>query len=327
MRLDASILGRIGYDLYSEQPGVALKNVRHFSRYLGGSSANIAVGLARLGMRVGLLGCVGRDALGDFLVDFLEAEGVETRHVHKIEGYQSSLCLTEISPPDRFPQVFYRKEAADTRVALGKEELEYLCGARMFVTNGTSLCASPARESTYRALERARAAGVKVVLDVDYRAMSWRSAADAGLAVWLALPWVDILIGNDEELRLVADRDDLAAAVHLLRARGLPVLVSKLGHRGTELYAGKEKLFLPPCPVKVVSTIGAGDGFAAGFLYGVLKGMPWRDCLRYGNAAAAIVVSRLSCSEAMPRLHEIDELLKGKSKKVQLKSKKHQQST
>ncbi len=309
MRLDASILGRVGYDLYSEEPGVPLKNVRHFSRYLGGSSANIAVGLARLGMRVGILGCVGRDALGDYLAEFLEGEGVETRHLRKIEGFQSSLCLTEISPPDRFPQVFYRKEPADTRVDLGAEELEYLCGARMFLTNGTSLCASPARESTYRALERARAAGLTVVLDVDYRAMSWRSAADAGLAVRLALPSVDILIGNDEELCLVAGRTEIAPAVDFLRARGVPVLVSKLGHRGTQLFTAKEEFFLPPYPIEVVSTIGAGDGFASGFLYGALKGMSWMDCLRYGNAAAAIVVSRLSCSEAMPRLEEIQKLL------------------
>jgi len=307
--LDASILGRIGYDLYSEEPGVPLKRVRRFSRYLGGSSANIAVGLSRLGMRVGMLGCVGNDTLGDFLVEFLDAESVETRHVRKIEGYLSSLCLTEISPPDHFPQVFYRKEPADTRVELGAEELDYLCGARMFVTNGTSLCASPARESTYRALERARAAGLTVVLDVDYRAMSWRSAPDAGQAVRLALPWVNILIGNQEELCLVANLSDLPAAVEFLRGRGVPVLVSKLGHRGTELYTARDKLFLPPCPIEVVSTIGAGDGFAAGFLYGVLKEMSWLDCLRYGNAAAAIVVSRLSCSEAMPRLHEIDKLL------------------
>src|SRR5262249_26088145 len=146
LSLDASILGRVGYDLYSEQPGTPLKNVRHFSRYLGGSSANIAVGLARLGMRVGIVSAIGRDPLGDFLQEFLEREGAETSHLRKIEGYQSSLCLAEVSPPDRFPQVFYRKEAADTQVELGESEFDYLCAARMFITNGTSLCASPSRE-------------------------------------------------------------------------------------------------------------------------------------------------------------------------------------
>ncbi len=309
MKLDATILGRVGYDLYSEEPGVPLKSVRHFSRYLGGSSANIAVGLARLGMRAGIMGCVGGDALGDFLAEFLEAEGVETRHLRKIAGFQSSLCLTEISPPDRFPQVFYRKEAADTQVDLGPEQLDYLSNARLFLTNGTSLCASPSRESTFRALDRARAAGLTVVFDVDYRAMSWRSAADAGLAVRLALPFVDILIGNEEELRLVAGCDETGAAVDFLRARGAATLVSKLGSRGTRLLTATEEVFLPRYPIEVVSTIGAGDGFAAGFLYGVLSQMSWTNCLRYGNAAAAIVVSRLSCSEAMPRLDEVESLL------------------
>ncbi len=309
VKLDASILGRVGYDLISEEPGVPLKNVRRFSRYLGGSSANMAVGLARLGLKVGILGCVGDDPLGDFLVEFLSGEQVETRHLRRVAGFQSSLSLTEVSPPGRFPQVFYRSKAADTQVDLGPLELEYLAGARMFITNGTSFCASPSREATYRAMERARAAGATVVLDVDYRAMSWRSAADAGLAVRLALPWVDILIGNEEEFWLASGCEDTPSAVTFLRAKGIPVLVSKLGARGTQLFTAGEDVFLPPSPVKVVSTIGAGDGFASGFLYGTLKGMKWKDCLRYGNASAAIVVSRLSCSEAMPSLGEIEELL------------------
>lgn len=309
MPLDISILGRIGYDLYSEEPGVPLKNVRRFSRYLGGSSANIAVGLARLGKRAGIVSCVGDDAVGDFLIEFLEAEGVETRHVRRVEGWLSSLCLTEVSPPDRFPQVFYRKDPADTRVDVGAEELTYICSARMFLTNGTSLCASPSRESAYRALERARAAGLTTVLDIDYRPMSWRSAAEAGLAIRLALPFVDIVVGNETEFMLVSGCADTESAVNTLRAGGVPVLVSKLGDKGARLVTGKEDIFEPPCHVKVVSTIGAGDGFAAGFLYGVLNGLSWRDSVRHGNAAAAVVVSRLSCSEAMPRPDELQALL------------------
>ena len=108
--MDAVFLGRIGYDLYSEEPHVPLKDVRRFSRYLGGSSANQAVGLARLGLRVGIVAAVSRDAVGDFLVEFLNREHVDTRHVQRVEGYPSSLCLTEVSPPDRFPQVFYRQQ-------------------------------------------------------------------------------------------------------------------------------------------------------------------------------------------------------------------------
>ena len=257
--MDVSILGRIGYDLYSEEPHVPLPQVRRFSRYLGGSSANMAVGMSRLGASVGMAGCVGTDALSDYLIEFLQGEKVDTRQVQRVDGYLPSLCLTEVAPPDRFPQVFYRREPADIHVDLSGEALDYLRSAKMFITNGTSLCASPSRESTYRAMERVRDAGGRVVLDVDYRSMSWRGAEDAGLAVRLALPLVDVLIGNDLELRLVAGEDDLDQAVARIRSR-VPTLVSKLGAEGTRVWAKDEATFQAPYKVEVVTTIGAGDG-------------------------------------------------------------------
>ncbi len=311
MSLDVAILGRIGYDLCSEEPGVPLARVRRFSRYLGGSSANMAVGLARLGARVGIVSALGTDSLSDFLVAFLEAESVETKHIARIPGALPSLALTEVTPPDKFPQVFYRQDPADAHVDLGPRELDYLASGRMFITNGTSLAAAPSRESTYRALDRARSAGVKVVFDADYRSMSWRSAEDAGLAVRLALPLVDVLIGNDVELKLVAGAQSLEGAVAALAPR-VPTLVSKLGDQGTRVWRGRDSVFLPPYQVDVVSTIGAGDGFASGFLYAMLGGRDTVECLHYGNAAAAIVVSRLSCSEAMPTLEEVESMIRSR---------------
>lgn len=306
--MDVTILGRIGYDLYSEEPNVRLPQVRRFSRYLGGSSANMAVGLARLGARVSIIASLGDDALSDFLVDFLRAENVDTSHVQRAPGFLPSLCLTEVSPPDRFPQVFYRHDAVDTMLRITEKDLGSIAEHGMFVTNGTSLCASPSRESTYLALEHARRAGCRVVFDVDYRAMSWPSAAAAGQAVRLALPFVDVLIGNQPELRLVAGEEDLDRATAALRER-VPLLVSKLGEQGTRVWQNGESVFLPPYQVEVVSTIGAGDGFASGFLYALLSGKPVLECLHYGNAAAAIVVSRLSCSEAMPTLAEVESMV------------------
>lgn len=307
--MEVAVLGRIGYDLYSEEPHVPLPRVRRFSRYLGGSSANMAVGLARLGARVGMVGCLGTDSLSEFLLEFLRGESVDTSHVKTAAGYLPSLCLTEVSPPDRFPQVFYRRDPADTQLDLSEVDLEYLASGRMFITNGTSLCASPSRESTYLAMERARRAGSRVVLDVDYRSMSWRRPEDAGLAVRLALPLVAVLIGNDLELKLVTGAQTLDDAIAMLRHSRIPMIVSKMGDLGTRVFVGDSSVFLMPYKVDVVSTIGAGDGFASGFLYALLRGKPVDECLHYGNAAAAIVVSRLSCSEAMPTLAEVEQII------------------
>src|SRR5438128_7337276 len=239
MPMEVTLLGRIGYDLYAEEPHVKLPAVRRFSRYLGGSSANMAVGLARLGARAGMVSCLGDDSLSEFLIEFLQAENVDTSRVQRAPGYLPSLCLTEVSPPDRFPQVFYRHDAVDTMLRVTEADLAYIARRGMFITNGTSLCASPSRESTYLALERAKRSGCRVVFDVDYRAMSWPNPAEAGQAVRLALPFIDVLIGNQPELRLVAGEEDLSRATETLRER-VPLLVSKLGEQGTRVWQNGE---------------------------------------------------------------------------------------
>lgn len=307
--MDACVLGRIGYDLYALEHNRPLAEVGRFERKLGGSSANIAVGLSRLGLRVGMIACLGRDALADYLVGFLRAEKVDTRFVQLVDGYNTSLCLTEVSPPDRFPQVFYRREAADTRLAAGEAELAFARQARLFVTNGTSLSAEPSRRSTLDALRAARSAGARIVLDVDYRASSWPSPEAAGEQARAALPWVDVVIGNEDELALLTGQEGGPAQVRAALEAGAGLVVRKLGSQGVEAHTRDEALSAPPLPVPVVSTIGAGDGFAAGFLDALHRGRPLAECLRRGNAAAAIVVSRVGCSDAMPYPAEIDALL------------------
>ena len=115
--MDVCALGRIGYDLYAVEHNRPLAEVEHFIRRLGGSSANIAVGLARLGLSVGIISCVGKDLLAAYLLGFLAREGVDTQHVRLVESYNTSLCLTEVSPPDHFPQVFYRRQHENTMKA------------------------------------------------------------------------------------------------------------------------------------------------------------------------------------------------------------------
>jgi 5-dehydro-2-deoxygluconokinase len=303
------VLGRIGYDLYAVEHGRPLAEVELFARDLGGSSANIAVGLARLGFRVAMISCVGDDLLADYLIGRLEREGVDARLVKRAAGYGTSLCLTEVSPPDRFPQVFYRHKPADGQVMVGEAELEAVRGARTFVTNGTSLAASPSRESTLRALEAARAAGARTVLDVDYRQSSWNSPEEAGRAARDVLPLLDVVIGNEDEISLLTGRSGAGEQVRAVIDAGAGLLVRKLGERGVEAFGREGAALAPPIPVTVVSTIGAGDGFAAGFLGALIDGRPLAECLQRGNAAAAVVVSRVSCSAAMPYPHELEAML------------------
>ncbi len=308
--MDVCVLGRTGYDLFAVEHNRPLARVEHFSRHLGGSSANIAVGLARLGLRVGMISCVGHDALAEYLLDFLRQEGVDTQFVRMVDGFNTSLCLTEVSPPNHFPQVFYRCEAADTRVTVGPAERSYIRQARLFVTNGTSLAKSPAREATLDALKTARAARLRTVFDIDYRESSWGRPQEACQIARQALPWVDVVLANEDELFLVTGQRDPKAQVDVILSAGVGLLVRKLGSKGVEAYSANGSLSATPRPTTTVSTIGAGDGFAAGFLYALYRELPLNECLHYGNAAAAMVVSRVSCSDAMPRLDELNEFLR-----------------
>lgn len=304
--MDVWVLGRIGYDLYAVEHDVPLSEVKTFSRHLGGSSANIAVGLARLGLRVGIISAVGDDLIADYLLGFLKSENVDTRFVRRVAGYGTSLCLTEISTAHGFRQVFYRHKPADSQVTFGAEEAAAIGGARMFVTNGTSLQEGPSREATTRALAVAAQTGMLTVLDVDYRASSWNSAQEAGGAVRAVLSNVRVAIANETEMDLltgVGTRRERAASI--LNA-GPEIVACKLGDKGVEAHTREGVEFVPPQPAEVVSTIGAGDGFASGFLYGLLSRRTLTDSLKLGNADAAVVVSRVSCSDSMPYLHELE---------------------
>jgi 5-dehydro-2-deoxygluconokinase len=306
---DVCVLGRIGYDLYAVEQNRALAEAEHFSRHLGGSSANIAVGLARLGLRVAMISCIGKDLLADYLLDFLNRERINTTCVRLLQGHNTSLCLSEVSPPDRFPQVFYRSNPADLQVELGAGERDVIERARMFVSNGTSLASSPARESTVEALKTARAAGLRTIFDVDYRSSSWASPGEAGRIARTVMPWVDVVLGNEEEFSLLTDATDTETQVAAMLDAGAKLLVRKLGSRGVEAHTRNESYSALPYPMRVICAIGGGDGFATGFLYALYKGQPLQECLRYGNAAAAVVVSRVSCADSMPRLEELEGLL------------------
>jgi len=306
-----SVLGRIGYDLYSEERHTPLDRVHHFRSTLGGSSANIAVGLARLGFEVHMLAALSDDLMGAFLRNTLVSEGVDISLVQAVP-YRTSLCLTEVCPPDSFRQVFYRSDPADARLTWGPAMEGVIRRSQIVVTNGTSLCASPSRDTTLRALQLARNQGLTTVFDVDYRASSWDSPRAAGAAGREAWPWIDVLLANAEEIKLFSSDTDETQEAQIAAealASGVKVVVWKQGAEGASGFSSGSNVHVPAFKVAVTSTIGAGDGFAVGFTYAYAQGKPLADCLRYGNACAAHVVQQVACAEAMPSLTQLAGLL------------------
>jgi len=306
--MDVWVLGRIGYDLYAVEHNRPLAEVEHFERDLGGSSANMAVGLSRLGLKVGIISAVGDDLLADYLIQRLQAENVDTRFVRRVAGFNTSLCLTEVWPPNRFHQVFYRAKPADSQIALTEDGVQAVRQAKMFVTNGTNLASEPARTAASKALQAAHAGGATTVLDIDYRASSWTSPAEAGRAAAGVLSSVDVVLANEEELALLTGTDDPDTQIRSVLAAGPKLLVQKLGARGVAAHTMTGKHSAPSRTEKLVCAIGGGDGFASGFLYALYRGYELPRALEYGNAAAAVVVGRVTCSSAMPRLSEVEAL-------------------
>jgi 5-dehydro-2-deoxygluconokinase len=180
----------------------------------------------------------------------------------------------------------------------------------MFLTNGASLAARPSKDSALEALTIARGSGALTVFDVDYRESSWSSSNDACNEARAALPWIDVVLGNEQELELLTGTADPARQAAMLAHVGVATVVRKLGSRGVEAFASGMRTACGPFAADVICPVGGGDAFAAGFLDGMLSGLPLAECLRRGNAAASIVVARVSCADAMPRRRELEERLR-----------------
>lgn len=316
---DLIAMGRSSIDLYSNDVGAPFEEITSFAAYVGGSPTNIATGARRLGLRVALLTAVGEDKVGDFILRFLRDEGVDVSYVPRKRGARSSAVILGIEE-DRFPLVYYRDNAADMQLDIDDVDATPIASARALQLGGTNLSREPSRSASFLAAETARRAGVPVFFDVDFRADQWDDPRAFGVNVRAMLALTDVAIGTEEEFNaaMVKDPDDIVIHDQQISApeiRGdldenlaailaLPVgpeaLVVKRGDAGVTVHLRDgETLSVPGFPADVMNVLGAGDAFAAGFIYGRLKGWDWRRAARMGNACGAIVVGRHGCANFM----------------------------
>ena len=291
--IQAAVLGRVGIDLYPNELETPLREVRTYTRFVGGFAGNVVTGLARLGVRVAIVSRVGAEGHGDFVRDWLAGEGVDVRFLAVDPYWQTPPTFCEAWPPDRFPITFYRKPTApDWQLSPGDFDAAEVAAARLLYATGTGLAQSPSRETTLEALRAHRGT---TIFDLDWRPSLWDDPGEyPALAAEAALS-ADIVIGNEEEVA--------AAQVET------PTLVLKRGERGATVYEDGEETDVAGFPVEVVNGLGAGDAFAAAVGHALLQGLPLVEAVRRGTVAGAIVASRLACSEAMPRLEELEAAL------------------
>ena len=321
--IDVITIGRSSIDLYSQNIGADFVDIKGFDAFVGGSPLNIATGCARLGLSAALLTGVGEDKVGDFILNFLEKEGVGIQYIPKIRGARSSAVVLGIQPPDKFPLVYYRDNCADSQITVDHVIHAKVHEARMIEISATAMNVEPSRSAVFFALEEAHKANVTTLLDIDFRADQWSDIRSFGIMVRAALPKVKIAIGTEEEILAAMLQDSsqvhiehqqisapkitghIDEAIKGIMALGVEVLVVKRGGKGVTIYDNKGNVTdVPGFPVEPLNVLGAGDAFASGFIYGYLQGWDLYKSCRMGNASGAQVVLQPGCANFMPTLDE-----------------------
>ncbi|NBC26589.1 MAG: 5-dehydro-2-deoxygluconokinase [Bacteroidetes bacterium] len=279
-------MGRSCIDLYSNDIGAPFEEITGFSAFVGGCPTNISTAARRLGVKSSLFTGVGEDPVGDFILHFLDNEGIDRRYTVRKPG-------------------------------------------KALLISGTGLSLDPSRSATAYAAEVASENGVAVFLDVDFRADQWPDVQTFGAAVRSVLPSVDYVIGTDTEIKAAAYKGsgkaeiehsqvnestveaDLLESIHTLLGKGPKRLFQKSGTDGCFIFeqGGGEKIHVPGFPVEVVNTLGAGDGFAGGLMYGFLNGWEWYKAARFANACGAYLVTQHGCANFMPTQDDIQTFL------------------
>jgi 5-dehydro-2-deoxygluconokinase len=321
--MDFIAIGRLCIDLNANEINRPLEETMTFTKYVGGSPANIAIGMARLGMETGFIGKIADDQMGRFIADYLQKNKINTSNVTTDQsGSVTGLAFTEIKSPTDCNILMYRDNVADLKLEPREISEEYIKQAKAILISGTALAKSPSREAIFLALNYARKHGVIVFFDIDYRPYTWISPEETAVYYNLAAEKCDIIIGTREEFDMMECFESNTAQDDYFTAKKwfdyqAKIVVIKHGKEGSIAYTKEGESFKGVTfPANVIKTFGAGDSYAAGFIYGLMQGWDVSKSMEYGAAAASIVISSHSSSDAMPTLEQIKSYIEKYGKAI-----------
>jgi 5-dehydro-2-deoxygluconokinase len=331
-RLDVITMGRSSVDLYGQQIGTRLEDVASFAKSVGGCPTNIAVGTARLGLKSALLTRVGNEQMGQFIREQLVREGVAVDGVAVDPNRLTALAILSVESDTSFPLLFYRENCADIALCEDDVDPDFISSARALVVTGTHF-SKPAPDAAQRkAMRLIKAAGGRVVLDIDYRPNLWGLAGHAdgdnryiasevvSRKMQTVLADCDLIVGTEEEMLIASGERTLVAALKAIRTRTNAIVVLKRGPMGCIVYEGaipnnlEKGIVGKGFRIEVYNVLGAGDAFMSGFLRGWLGGESTQTCATWANACGAFAVSRLLCAPEIPTFAELQFFLKNGSK-------------
>ncbi|MXR07530.1 5-dehydro-2-deoxygluconokinase [Mycoplasma hyorhinis] len=294
---DFILIGRITIDFNPTDYYNKLEDSYSFKKYIGGSTANSAIGLARMNNKVGFLGSVSNDQFGNFVLNVFKKEGIDTSHIKKDATHKLGLTFTEMLSEEKSTILMYRDNVADLQISVEDIDLDYLLKAKILIISGTALSKSPSREAVLKALFLAKENGIKVVFDVDYRAYSWANLDEVSLYYQIVAQNADLIIGSREEIELTskfcfkneANLDDDDYARYWLKF--VELIIIKNGKQGSKLYTRDTKLVAKIVPVKMLKGYGGGDAYASLFLNHYFKNdVSLKEALSLATSAASIMV-------------------------------------
>ncbi|MBQ9944914.1 MAG: 5-dehydro-2-deoxygluconokinase [Clostridia bacterium] len=314
-KYDLILVGRVAVDFNPVDYYCPLNESTTFKRYLGGSPANIAVGLARLGKKCGFFARVSDDQFGTFVTDFFDNEGIDTSRIVRCkDGSKIGLTFTEIKSETESSIVMYRNEAADLKLECEDIDEEYIKEGAAVLISGVALAESPSREASLKAMQLAKKNGIPVIFVLDYRAYNWKNKDEIAVYYSIVASNADMIIGSREEYDLCEglldlDGTDKATAAYW-QSKGAKIVIVTHGKKGSTAYTNDGQDFsIKPFPVKLLKSFGGGDGYTSAFLYSLFEGKEIIDCLEFGSASAAMLVASHACSQDMPTVKQVEEFI------------------
>ena len=268
---------------------------------VGGCAANTAVALARFGARVALIGRVGCDGFGDFIVNALGREGVNVSGVRRDDDRPTSASVVFVSPDGE--RSFFHAAGANAGLSESDVDGEVVRSARVLHVGGALLLPALDGEPMARILAHAQEHEVTTTLDTVFDATGrWIRA------IGPALPYVDVHLASEVEAAALTGESEPGAQAEFFLAKGVSVVAIKCGAAGSFVRNATESVSIPAVPVTVVDTTGAGDAFAAGILVGILRGWNLDRTARFASAAGAACVRALGATTGIRSLEDTESL-------------------
>lgn len=318
-------IGEALIDFISEQ-NEPLTFVKSFRKAPGGAPANVAVGLARLGVKVGFVGKVGADPFGDFLVTKLEKEKIMTQGVVKASKNElTSLAFVSLNEEGERDFFFYRTNAADLQLQPEEIPSHFFSQIKFLCFGSLSLSAEPCRSAVFKAITECKKNGGKTCFDPNIRLDVWENESIFNEIVKKALSQTDIFLPSQEELVYLAShlinqtkQNEKQVIEDFFNNFSMKILVVKKGKTGCSLKTKRGLEHIPGFQVKTVDTTGAGDGFNAGFLFGLLQKKSLEEATLLGNAVGALVVQKKGAMTALPTKEELRIFLKNRKVDIEI---------